>query len=75
MNLPPTPQRVPNPPPPEGPSSLLACFLAIVADWEPSFPQPRTYRRAEYFLFSRCQWNPAQLFTPILRFLQASLPT
>ena len=104
MNLPPTPlpctpQRVPNGPPPEGPSSLLACFLDIVADWEPLFPQPRTYLRAvrqalgtliclgrrtltriiwanggqhkdwraEYFLFSRCQWNPAQLFTPIVQ--------
>ena len=104
MNLPPTPspctpQRVPNGPPPEGPSSLLACFLDIVADWEPLFPQPRTYLRAvrqalgtliclgrrtltriiwatggqnrdwraEYFLFSRCHWNPAQLFTAILQ--------
>jgi DDE superfamily endonuclease len=97
--LPCTPQRVPNGPPPEGPSSLLACFLHIVADWEPLFPQSRTYLRAvrqalgtliclgrrtltriiwtnggehqdwraEYFLFSRCQWNPAQLFTPILQ--------
>ena len=51
MNLPPTPlpctsQRVPNGPPPERPSSLLACFLAIVADWEPWFPQARTYLRA-----------------------------
>lgn len=103
MNLPPTalpvtPQRIPNGPSPEGPSSLLACFLAIVADWEPLFPQSRTYLRAvrqalggliclgrrtltriiwtnrgqhkdwraEYFLFSRCQWDPAQLFTAIL---------
>ena len=23
--------------------------------------------RADYFLFSRCQWDPAQLFTPILQ--------
>jgi DDE superfamily endonuclease len=104
MNLPPTPlprtpQHLPNGPLPEAPSSLLACFLAIVADWEPLFPQSRTYLRAvrqalgtliclgrrtltriiwatggqnrdwraEYFLFSRCQWNPAQLFTPILQ--------
>lgn len=27
--------------------------------------------RADYFLFSRCQWDPAQLFTPIL---QRALP-
>ncbi len=103
MNLPPTPllvtpQRIPNGPSSESPSSLLACFLAIVADWEPLFPQSRTYFRAvrqalgtliclgrrtltriiwtnggqhkdwraEYFLFSRCQWNPDQLFTAIL---------
>jgi hypothetical protein len=103
MNRPPTPlptpQRLPVAPPPQGPSSLLACFLEIVADWKPFFPQPRTYLRAvrqalgtllclgrhtlsriiwtnggqyrdwraEYFLFSRCQWDPAQLFTPILQ--------
>lgn len=103
MNLPSTslpsiPQRMPNGLLPEGPSSLLACFLAIVTDWEPLFPQSRTYLRAvrqalgtliclgrrtltriiwtnggqhkdwraEYFLFSRCQWDPAQLFTAIL---------
>jgi hypothetical protein len=86
-------------PPPEGPSSLLACFLDILADWETLFPQPRTYRRAlrqalgvliclgrrtlsriiwtnggehqdwraDYFLFSRCRWDPAQLFTTIVR--------
>ena len=93
------PTRLPAGPPPKGPSSLLACFLDIVADWEALFPQPRTYLRAvrqalgtliclgrrtlsriiwtnggqhkdwraEYFLFSRCQWNPAQLFTPIVQ--------
>jgi len=33
-------------PPTQGPSSLLACFLDILADWETLFPQPRTYRRA-----------------------------
>jgi len=93
------PGRIPNGPLPEDPRSLLACFLAIVADWEAIFPQSRTYLRAvrqalggliclgrrtlsriiwtnggqhrdwraEYFLFSRSQWNPAQLFTPIVR--------
>jgi DDE superfamily endonuclease len=93
------PSRIPDGPPPEGPHSLLACFLAIVADWEPVFPQSRTYLRAvrqalgallclgrrtlsriiwtnggqhrdwraEYFLFSRSPWNPAHLFTPIVR--------
>lgn len=87
------------PPVGQAPPSLLACFLAIVADWETSFPQTRTYLRAvrqalggliclgrrtlsriiwtnggaqrdwraEYFLFSRCQWDPAQLFTPIVQ--------
>ena len=86
-------------PPPQAPSSLLACFLDIVADWEALFPQPRSYLRAvrqavglliclgrrtlsriiwtnggqhrdwraEYFLFSRCRWNAAQLFTPIVQ--------
>ncbi len=95
--------RLPAGPPPKGPSSLLTCFLDIVADWETVFPQPRTYLRAvrqalgtliclgrrtlsriiwtnggqhqdwraEYFLFSRCQWDPAQLFTPIV---QRALP-
>ena len=97
------PGHIPEGPPPEGPRSLLACFLDIVADWEPLFPQPRTYLRAvrqalgtliclgrrtlsriiwtnggqhkdwraDYFLFSRCPWNPAQLFTPIV---QRALP-
>ena len=97
------PRCIPEGPPPEGPRSLLACFLEIVADWEPLFPQPRTYLRAvrqalgtliclgrrtlsriiwtnggqhkdwraDYFLFSRCLWNPAQLFTPIV---QRALP-
>ena len=40
------PGRIPEGPSPEGPRSLLACFLAIVADWEGLFPQPRTYLRA-----------------------------
>jgi len=80
-------------------TTLLACFLDIVADWQPLFPQARTYLRAlrqalggllclgrrtlsrilwtnggqhkdwraDYFLFSRSQWDPAPLFTPILR--------
>jgi hypothetical protein len=83
---------------PQGPRSLLACFLAITADWEAVFPQSRTYLRAvrqalgtlvclgrrtlsriiwtqggqhqtwgaEYFLFSRSPWDPAQLFSPIV---------
>jgi len=85
--------------PPQGPRSLLACFLDIVADWEALFPQPRSYLRAvrqalgvliclgrrtlsriiwtnggqhkdwraDYFLFSRCRWDAAQLFTPIVQ--------
>jgi len=93
------PGRIPDGPPREDPRSLLACFLAIVADWEAIFPQSRTYLRAvrqalgvliclgrrtlsriiwtnggqhrdwraEYFLFSRSKWNPAQLFTPIVQ--------
>jgi len=93
------PEPIPEGPSPEGPRSLLACFLAIVADWEATFPQSRTYLRAvrqalgtliclgrhtlsriiwtnggahrdwraDYFLFSRSQWDPAQLFAPILR--------
>jgi hypothetical protein len=40
------PRGIPEAPPPEGPRSLLACFLDIVADWERLFPQPRTYLRA-----------------------------
>jgi len=84
--------------PPQGPRSLLACWLDSVADWEKVFPQPRTYFRAvrqalgtliclgrhtlsrilwtnggqqkdwraDYFLFSRSKWDPAQLFTPIV---------
>lgn len=95
----PLPTRLPAGPPPQGPSSLLACFLDILAEWEPVFPQSRTYLRAvrqalgtliclgrhtltriiwanggqqqdwraEYFLFSRSKWNPAQLFTPIVQ--------
>jgi hypothetical protein len=97
------PGRIPEGLPPEGPRSLLTCFLAIVADWEDLFPQSRTYLRAvrqalgtliclgrrtltriiwtnggqhkdwraDYFLFSRSKWDPAQLFTPIL---QRALP-
>jgi hypothetical protein len=93
------PGRLPEGPPPEGPRSLLACFLDIVAAWKTTFPQSRTYLRAvrqalgtliclgrrtlsriiwtnggahrdwraDYFLFSRSQWDPAQLFTPILQ--------
>ena len=79
--------------------SLLAEFLAIVAEWRGVFPQQRTFQRAvrqalgslvclgrrcltriiwtnggqnrswsaEYFLHSRCQWEPQQLFQPILK--------
>jgi len=97
------PRRIPEGPPPEGPRSLLACFLGIVTAWEPIFPQARTHLRAvrqalgtliclgrrtltriiwtnggqhkdwraDYFLFSRCKWDPHQLFTPIL---QRALP-
>jgi hypothetical protein len=93
------PTRLPAGEPPQGPRSLLGCFLEIVADWEAVFPQSRTYLRAlrqtlgtliclgrrtlsrivwtdggqfkdwraEYFLFSRSKWNPAQLFTPIVQ--------
>jgi hypothetical protein len=89
---------VPEGPPPEGPSSLLACFLDIASDWKAMFPQSRTHVRAvrqalgtlvclgrrtlsriiwtnggqhkdwraDYFLFSRSRWDPAQLFTPIV---------
>lgn len=96
--LPCIPRPVPEGPPPEGPSSLLACFLDIAADWKAIFPQSRTYVRAvrqalgtlvclgrrtlsriiwtnggqhqdwraDYFLFSRSRWDPAQLFTPIV---------
>jgi len=99
-------QPSPSPSPsrdPQAPRSLLACFLAIVAHWEPVFPQTRTYLRAvrqaigtliclgrhalsriiwtvggaqriwspEYFLYSRSQWQPAELFTPIV---QRALP-
>jgi len=93
------PGRIPQGSAPEGPRSLLACFLAIIADWEWLFPQHRTYLRAvrqalgtlvclgrhtlsriiwtnggahkdwraDYFFFSRSQWDPAQLFTAILQ--------
>jgi hypothetical protein len=42
----PIPTRLPAAPPPQGPSSLLACFLDILADWEAIFPQSRTHLRA-----------------------------
>jgi hypothetical protein len=93
------PGHIPGGPSPESARSLLACFLDIVAGWEESFPQSRTYVRAvrqalatliclgrrtltriiwtnggqhrdwraEYFLYSRSKWDPAQLFTPILQ--------
>jgi hypothetical protein len=93
------PGRLPEGPPPEGPRSLLACFLSIVADWQFVFPQSRTYYRAvrqalgtliclgrrtlsrviwtnggqhkdwraDYFLYSRVKWVPAQLFTAIVQ--------
>ena len=93
------PGRLPAGPPPQGPCSLLGCFLDILTDWEKLFPQSRTYFRAvrqalgtllclgrhtlsriiwtnggqrkdwraEYFLFSRSPWDPAQLFTPIVQ--------
>ena len=86
--------------------SLLAEFLAIVADWRGVFPQPRTFERgvrqalgslvclgrrclsriiwtnggqnrswsAEYFLHSRCRWEPQQLFSPILKRALAYCP-
>lgn len=79
--------------------SLLAGFLEIVADWQPAFPQVRSYLRAvrqalgtlvclgrrtlsrilwtnggaqqdwraDYFLFSRCRWQPGALFLPIVQ--------
>jgi hypothetical protein len=97
--LPSVPRRIPEGPPPEGPRSLLGCFLDIVADWEEFFPQSRTHLRAvrlalggliclgrrtlsriiwsngdeqkdwraDYFLFSRAKWDPAGLFTPIVK--------
>jgi hypothetical protein len=93
------PGRIPTGSSAERPRSLLACFLAIVADWEAVFPQSRTHLRAvrqalgtlvclgrrtlsriiwtnggahkdwraDYFLFSRSQWDPAQLFPAILQ--------
>lgn len=83
--------------------TLLSAFLGIVQDWQPIFPQPRSFRRAlrqalgslvclgrrtlsriiwtngdeqkswsaEYFLHSRCAWDPQRLFAPIL---QRALP-
>ena len=86
--------------------TLLAAWLAIVADWRSSFPQPRTFHRAvrqplgslvclgrrclsriiwtlggqhrswsrEYFLHSRCPWEPPTLFAPMLRRALAFCP-
>ncbi len=86
--------------------TLLAAWLAIVADWSASFPQPRTFHRAvrqalgalvclgrrclsriiwtnggqhrswssEYFLHSRCHWEPQTLFAPVLRRALAYCP-
>ena len=80
------------------PNSLLAAFLAIVAQWSPVFAQQRTWERAvqhalgtmvclgrrclsriiwtnggqhrswsaDYSFYSRSQWDPQQLFLPIL---------
>jgi len=88
------------------PSTLLAAFLAITADWLSLFPQKRTWKRgvrqslgllvcmgrrclsrviwtnggqqrswsAEYFFYSRCRWDPQQLFHPILRRALAHCP-
>jgi hypothetical protein len=105
--LPSVPRRIPEGPPPEGQGSLLACFLDIVAAWEPVFPQRRTLRRAvrqalgslvclgrrclsriiwtnggqqrswsaEYFLHSRCRWQPQALFAPVLERALAYCPS
>ena len=86
--------------------TLLAAWLAIVADWSATFPQQRTFHRAvrqalgalvclgrrclsriiwtqggqqrswsgEYFLHSRCQWEPQALFAPVLRRALAYCP-
>jgi hypothetical protein len=79
--------------------TLFAAWSEIVADWAPSFPQPRTFRRAtrqalgalvcmgrrclsriiwtqgrqqrswssQYFLHSRCRWQPQTLFAGVWR--------
>jgi hypothetical protein len=79
--------------------TLFAAWAEIVAAWAPSFPQPRTFRRAarqalgalvcvgrrclsriiwtqgrqqrswssEYFLHSRCRWEPQTLFAGVWR--------
>ena len=79
--------------------TLFAAWSEIVADWAPSFPQSRTFRRAtrqalgalvcvgrrclsriiwtqgrqqrswssEYFLHSRCHWEPQTLFAGVWR--------
>jgi len=86
--------------------TLLSAWLALVADWNSSFPQQRTFHRAvrqalgslvclgrrclsrsiwtnggqqrpwssEYFLHSRCQWDPQTLFAPVLRRALAYCP-
>ncbi|HXJ95636.1 MAG TPA: transposase [Terriglobia bacterium] len=87
--------------------TLLAAWLAIVADWSALFPQHRTFHRAvrqalgalvclgrrclsriiwtqggqdrnwssEYFLHSRCQWQPQALLAPVLRRALAYCPS
>lgn len=79
--------------------TLFTAWSGIVADWAPSFPQSRTFRRAtrqalgslvcvgrrclsriiwaqgrqqrswssEYFLHSRCRWEPQTLFAGVWR--------
>ena len=79
--------------------TLFTAWSEIVADWAPSFPQSRTFRRAtrqalgalvcvgrrclsriiwtqgrqqrswssEYFLHSRCRWEPQTLFAGVWR--------
>lgn len=91
---------------PGSPTTLLGCFLDILAAWEAVFPQTRTFLRAvrqavggllclgrhtlsriiwtnggqhkdwraDYFLFSRCVWDLAALFAPILQRVLAYCP-
>lgn len=79
--------------------TLLGSFLTLVEDWQPVFPQQRSWRRAvrqalgsllclgrrtlsriiwtnggqhrswsaEYLLHARCEWQPQQLFEPLLK--------
>ena len=86
--------------------TLFAAWSEIVADWAPSFPQPRTFRRAtrqalgalicvgrrclsriswtqgrqhaswssDYFLHSRCRWEPQTLFAGVWRRALPSSP-